>query len=94
MVTGRLVRRGVVARAALLAADVPAKTVDARVERRDLHPFVGLGVYLVGHPDPPPLAREYAALLIGGERSVLSHWTAAALWRMPVDCPERPIHLL
>lgn len=39
------------------------------------------GVYLVGHPVPPPLAWETAALLAGGPSAVLSHHSAAALWR-------------
>jgi very-short-patch-repair endonuclease len=38
------------------------------------------GVYLVGHPVPPPFALETAALLCCGDRAVLSHGSAAALW--------------
>ena len=93
-VVGRLVRRGVVSREALLGARVAEKAVDAAVRRRFLHPFMGDGVYLVGHPDPPPLAREYAALLVGGERSVISHWSAAVLWRLVREAPDAKVHLI
>ena len=89
----RLVRRGVVTRNGLLAAEVEEKAVEAAVRRRFLHPFMGPGAYLVGHPDPPPLAREHAALQLGGDRSVLSHWTAAALWRLPIPPPDGAVHL-
>lgn len=79
-------------RADLLAADVPEKTIDARVTDRFLHPFMGRGAYLVGHDDPPPLAREYAAMRLGGEKAVLSHWTAGRLWRL-VQAPGQ-VHLI
>ncbi len=90
----RLVRRGVVLRRALLDVDVAPDDIDWRVRRKRLHPFMGAGAYLVGHPDPPPLAREHAALLLGGDRSVLSHQTAAALWRLLPEQPGAPIHLI
>ena len=76
----------------LLDARVKEKAVDACVERRELHPFMGRGAYLVGHDDPPPTAREHAALLLGGAKAVLSHWTAAILWGL-LKPSEGPIHL-
>ena len=39
------------------------------------------GVYLVG-PVAPPLAREMASVLAGGEGAVLSHRSAGALWQL------------
>lgn len=45
------------------------------------------GVYLVGHAEPPSLAREWAALLACGEGAVLSHHTASALWRLRPSLP-------
>ena len=88
-----MVRRGVVTREDLLARDIPATTIDTRVDRRELHPFMGKGVYLVGHDDPPPLAREYAAMRVGGDRSVLSVWTAGAMWDFRLDPPDGKVHL-
>jgi very-short-patch-repair endonuclease len=61
-----------------------------------------LGVYLVSHPVPPPLARELAAVLACAPGSLMSHRSAAQLWAMvpivsgPVDVtvvgrePNRP----
>ncbi len=93
LVIGRLVRRGVALRGDLLAAGVGEGAIDYRVRQRRLHPFMGEGAYLVGHDDPPPLARELAALLIAGARAVVSHGSAAVLWRLlPADI-EAPIHL-
>jgi hypothetical protein len=43
------------------------------------------GVYAVGHTAPTPLAAETAALLACGEHAVLSHGTAARLWRLLDD---------
>jgi very-short-patch-repair endonuclease len=61
------------------------------------------GVYLVGHAVPPPGALEFAAVLACGTGTVVSHRSAAALWRLvtPVggevgvtvigrDCRSRP----
>ena len=53
------------------------KAVDGCVEPRVLIPSMGRGASLVGHPDPPPLAREYAALR-GSWRRVRGEPTAVA----------------
>jgi very-short-patch-repair endonuclease len=45
------------------------------------------GVYLVGHTAMAPLAREHAALLACGGAAVLSHRSAAALWRIAAPAP-------
>lgn len=90
---GQLVVRGVVMRDDLLR-HAGEGAVDHRVRRRRLHPFMGDGAYLVGHKDPPPLAREYAAQRLGGERAVLGDWSAAALWNYAVEPPDTKVHLI
>ena len=40
------------------------------------------GVYLVGHPVPLPGALELGAVLACGERTLVSHHAAAALWEL------------
>jgi very-short-patch-repair endonuclease len=43
------------------------------------------GVYAVGHTAPAPLADETAALLACGDHAVLSHRTAARMWKLTPD---------
>lgn len=93
LVIARLVRHGVVLRADLLAAGVGEGAIDHRVRQRRLHPFMGGGAYLVGHPDPPPLAREFAALCVGGPDAAVSDRSAAVLWGLLDELPGRPVHL-
>lgn len=50
-----------------------------RRENRSLHPLYR-GVYLVGNPIPPPGAVELGAVLACGQRTLVSHRSAAALW--------------
>lgn len=45
------------------------------------------GVYVVGHTQLAPLARELGALLAIGEGAVLSHHSAAVLWEMITYLP-------
>lgn len=73
-------QRGLVTRKQLLAAGIPERSVSRRLAAGRLH-RLHRGVYLVGHPVPPPLALELAALLACGPTAVLSHRTAAVLWR-------------
>ena len=58
-----------------------------RVGSGRLH-VVFRGVYSVGCGELPPLARELAALLACGERSFLSHRSAAFVWGMLRTQPE------
>jgi hypothetical protein len=74
-------QRGIATRRQLRAAGLSDDAIDYRLETGRLH-VVHRGVYLVGHPIFPPLAREVAALLAGGPRAVLSHRTAAVTWRI------------
>jgi very-short-patch-repair endonuclease len=72
---------GVVSRAQLLAAGIGPGAIATRLDRHQLHPL-HRGVYAVGHTALAPLAREMAALLACGPGAVLSHWSAAWLWRL------------
>ncbi len=85
-------QRGVVTRSQLAAAGLSRSGVAHRVARGRLHP-VFRGVFLVGHPVPPPLARETAALLAAGPGAVLSHRTAAQLHDLLLR-PGPTVHVL
>jgi very-short-patch-repair endonuclease len=75
-------QRGVVTRTQLLHAGLSSHAIDHRLRSGRLHPL-HRGVYLVGHGVPPDGARELGAVLACGERAVLSHLSAAGLWRLP-----------
>ena len=70
--------RGVVSRAQLLALGRSSTGIARWIAAERLHRLLS-GVYLYGHPVPPPLAWETAALLATGPSAVLSHHSAAAL---------------
>lgn len=74
-------QHGVVSRTQLLAAGVTARQIEWRVRRRRLR-VVHRGVYAVGHEVLSREGRWMAAVLYGGVGAVLSHWSAATLWRM------------
>ena len=74
-------QRGRVARRQLREAGVSDSAVDRLVAKGQLH-REHPGVYAVGHPGDAPLARETAALLACGQRTLLSHLTAAELWHL------------
>jgi very-short-patch-repair endonuclease len=74
-------QRGVVTRAQLLRVGLTPGAIDHRLASARLHP-VYRGVYLVGHPVPVKGARELAAVLTCGRGAVLSHRSAASLWRL------------
>ncbi|MGI8921973.1 MAG: DUF559 domain-containing protein [Solirubrobacteraceae bacterium] len=74
-------QRGVATSAQLIAAGVSRGAIVTRVRRCQLH-RLHRGVYAAGHTCLSPLARETAALLAFGPGSVLSHLSAASLWRM------------
>jgi very-short-patch-repair endonuclease len=78
-------RRGVVGRSQLRDLGLSDDQIDRWVFAGRLHRLFR-GVYLVGHPVPPPLAWETAALLATGPTAVISHLSAAALWGIA----ERP----
>jgi very-short-patch-repair endonuclease len=82
-------QHGVVARSQLLGAGVPEHAVDYRLNRSRLR-AIHRGVYASG-PIAGPYQREAAAVLSYGKSAVLSHRTAAGLWRLtppqPLNCP-------
>jgi very-short-patch-repair endonuclease len=74
-------QRGVVTRAQLLELGLTRTTVDNWVKHSRLHPLYR-GVFLLGHPRPIAGARELAAVLACRPGAVLSHPSAAGLWRL------------
>jgi very-short-patch-repair endonuclease len=78
-VAGR--QHGMVARWQLVAAGLDGDAIAYRVRAGRLHPR-HRGVYAVGHVPVSPLATAMAAVLACGEDAVLSHRSAAALWRI------------
>lgn len=74
-------QHGVVARRQLLALGFSQKAIRHRLSNGRLH-RVHQGVYAVGRPSLSPHGRWMAAVLACGEEAVLSHSSAAALWRI------------
>jgi very-short-patch-repair endonuclease len=74
-------QRGVVTRAQLLRVGWTGNAIDYRLRSGRLH-ALRRGIYLVGHAVAPRGARELAAVLACGPGAVLSHRTAARLWRL------------
>src|SRR5437879_10139214 len=72
-------QHGVVARRDLLQAGVGRNAISHRLSTSRLHPLYR-GVYAVGHPTLTMKGIWMAAVLAGGQRAVLSHRSAAALW--------------
>lgn len=68
-------------RAQLRAAGLPASAIDHRLAIGRLVPLLR-GVYAVGHGAVTPRGWMRAALLAVGPDAVLSHRSAAALWRL------------
>lgn len=86
-------QNGVVTRAQLLRLGVPPGVIRRRARAGRLR-RAHRGVYLVG-PIPPPWSRETAAVLACGPEAVLSHWSAASLWKLvsPPDA-DAPIDVI
>lgn len=74
-------QNGIVARRQLLAMGIGARAIEGRLDRGVLHP-VHRGVYAVGHRLLHPKGRWTAAVLAVGCGAVLSHRSAAQLWRL------------
>jgi len=70
-----------VTRDQLLSAGLNADAIAYRLKVGRLH-RVHRGVYAVGHLPPSPHARAMAAVLACGTGAMLSHRSAAALWRI------------
>jgi very-short-patch-repair endonuclease len=74
-------RHGVVTRQDLLDAGLSPSGIDRRVDAGRLH-RMHEGVYAVGHDGLTPEGRWLAGVLACGIHAVLSHESAAGLWRM------------
>jgi very-short-patch-repair endonuclease len=74
-------QHGVVARVQLLGLGLSRRAIAARVERGLLHE-VFLGIYVLGARRIGRKGRWTAAVLASGEGAVLSHRSAARLWRL------------
>lgn len=72
-------QHGVIARGGLLAAGIGDEAIKARLRTGGLVQL-HVGVYALAHRAMRPQARWMAATLAGGEGTVLSHRSAAALW--------------
>ncbi len=77
-------QHGVVARRQLLALGFNAREIEHRVARGRLHPVVR-GVYAVGWPRLTRERRWMAAVLACGRGAMLSHRSAAALWKIGAE---------
>jgi very-short-patch-repair endonuclease len=84
-------QRARVGRGQLLAVGVSAAAIKRRLRSGRLK-RVHLGVYALPHTEDVPLAEEAAALLACGEGAVLSHHSAATLWRLRPGI-ARPVHV-
>jgi len=76
-------QRGVITRAQLLEAGLTREAIDHWLKSRRLHPLYR-AVYLLGHAHETEGVRELAAVLACGPGAVVSHRSAAGLWRLPV----------
>jgi hypothetical protein len=88
---------GVVSRAQLLAVGLHPSRITREIRARRLH-RIHVGVYAVGHRALGPEARWLAAVLACGARAVLSHRSAAVLWRLRtsdsgIASVTAPVHL-
>ncbi len=81
-------QHGVIARRQLLALGFSARAIEHRVARGRLH-LVMRGVYAVGWPQPTPKRRWMAAVLACGDKAMLSHRSAAALWGIGTERIDR-----
>lgn len=72
---------GVASLAQLRACQLTDEAIDGRVHAGHLH-RLHVGVYAVGHPAVPVEGRFLAAVLACGDHAVLSHYAAAADWRL------------
>lgn len=84
-------QRGVITSQQLADLEVAPSSIRRKVAAGTLH-RIHRGVYLLGHTAAAPLAMELAALLACGPTAALSHWTAAALYRILARI-DGPIHV-
>lgn len=82
-------QRGLATRKQLLRLGMTRDAIDNRVRSSLLH-ALHRGVYLVGHGHMAPGARELAATLACGPNAVVSHRSAAWLWRLLAEPDGEP----
>ena len=80
-------QRTMVSAEQLYARGITKRAIERGLKSGRLHPEFR-GVYSVGSGALPPLAREQGALLSCGERSFLSHHTAAFIWGLRKVHPQ------
>jgi very-short-patch-repair endonuclease len=85
-------RHGVASRGQLLRLGLTAAAIDSRVRRGALRAR-HIGVYVSGHVPLSDEARWLAAVLACGEGAVLSHTSAARLWRMSSVPADPAVHV-
>ncbi len=88
-VAGR--QHGVITTEQLLAIGLSSATISAYVRAERLH-RIHRGVYAVGHPGLSLPGTWMAAVLACGDGAVLSHRSAAYLWKMLKPIPG-PVHV-
>jgi very-short-patch-repair endonuclease len=74
-------QHGVVSRDQLLVVGYKRHAIDHRIRTGRLHPL-HRGIYVVGRPHVTEHGRWMAGVLACGDGAVISHSSAAALWRM------------
>lgn len=74
-------QKGVVHRCQLLDAGVTPAQIKWRLANGRLFE-IHRGVYLVGHTEMPPLAKEIAAMFACGAGAVVRHRSAGAFWKI------------
>jgi hypothetical protein len=84
------VQHGVIARAQLLELGFSRHAIQHCVARGRLH-LVSSGVYVVGRPELTRHGRWMAAVLACGPGAMLSHGSAAALWRIGSEWRETEV---
>ena len=77
-------QHGVLARHQLIGVGYTREAIDHRIRKGRLHPL-HRGVYVVGRPHATDHGRWMAAVLACGDGAVISHSSAAALWRIGTE---------
>jgi hypothetical protein len=72
----------------LLGLGFTAKAIKHRVGSGRLHP-ISIGIYAVGRPELTPHGRWMAAVLVCGDEAMLSHRSAAQLWKIGYEEGKR-----